>query len=85
MKVEIIFTSIFTIITEIILYRPMEIVWNGLYQAINDIGTIVEVELPLTWHIAFKILEVGGIFLFILTIVISVRNIIFSDRPINPP
>ena len=51
----------------------------------TNIGETIDVELPLTWHIAFKILEIGGIFLFVLIIIVSVRNIFFSDNPLKPP
>jgi len=82
MNLEIIISSIITIITEVLLWKPMSIVWSTLFKSIYKIGEVVNVELPLTYLIAVKVVEISLIFLTVLIIIVSLRNIFYSDNPI---
>lgn len=60
-------------------------VWTTLFESIAKVGDITNVQLPITWWIAVKAVEFAITFIGILGLVVAVRNIFYSDRPIRPP
>lgn len=85
MKVEVIVSSIISIIIDIIISPYTNMVWTTLFQSVAKIGEVTKVQLPITWWIAVKIVEFAITFIGILSLVIAVRNIFYSDRPTKPP
>ncbi len=85
MKVEVIVTSIISIIVDIVISPYTNMVWTTLFQSMAKIGEITNVQLPITWWIAVKIVEFAITFMGVLGLVIAVRNIFYSDSPIKPP
>jgi len=85
MKIEIIISSIVSIIVDIVISPYTNMVWTSLFQSVAKIGEITNVQLPITWWIAVKVVEFAITFIGVLTLIIYVRNIFYSDRPIRPP